>query len=226
MTPVTRKLAGWGLAEGAVELRSVDQRAAVVNADGVIGGGLGPGAVGDDLILEAAGQGNDAFLGLVGGQERFAFLLVLLGLGLALLLGLLPQLHAVGTHNRLGLGLGDRRRLAGEEGGERLGDDRWVDLVAAPLKVALHVVRQHHADGIAVFLHRVLEPGIQGRGGIRGRSRRGNGDGRGSGVVLRPGRGGQGAQKQKGNRRGLHVFFKFGRPRFIRQLREAKAGSH
>src|ERR1700683_5626077 len=68
---------GGGLAAlvGAVKFGSVDESATVVDGDGVGGGGLGAGSGLKDFVLQAAGQGGDAGLGLVGCQELATLLL-------------------------------------------------------------------------------------------------------------------------------------------------------
>ena len=60
----------------AIELRAVDQRAAVVGNDGVAGGRLGSVTLLDDLVLQAAGQRDHAVFRLVGREELLANLLV------------------------------------------------------------------------------------------------------------------------------------------------------
>ena len=62
---------GCGLAAlvGAVKFLAVDERAAIVALDTVCGAGLAAGALFLDLVLQSAGESDDAGLGLVGGEK-------------------------------------------------------------------------------------------------------------------------------------------------------------
>ena len=57
---------------GTVKLGAVYEGAAVVHGDGVVGLGAFAAAGGEDFVLEAAGEGDDAGLGFVVGEEFFA----------------------------------------------------------------------------------------------------------------------------------------------------------
>src|SRR5229473_4555935 len=61
---------------GAVEFLAVNQRAPVVTRDRVGRGGLWSGALGQNLVLQAARESDHAFLGLVGLQKIGANFLV------------------------------------------------------------------------------------------------------------------------------------------------------
>src|SRR5215472_3560343 len=76
----------------AVKLRAVDKSAAIVTGHGIGGCGLRAGPGRQDLILQAVGQGYNAFLGLIGGEESLSLFLILRGnfrahVGLPLLQG-------------------------------------------------------------------------------------------------------------------------------------------
>jgi hypothetical protein len=58
---------------GAVELRATDEGAGVVHKHGIGGLGALAGAGGENLVLEAAGGSDDAFLGGVVLEEFFTF---------------------------------------------------------------------------------------------------------------------------------------------------------
>jgi len=59
-------------ADAAVEDGAVDERSVVVAGDFVGCAGFGAGAFGENLILEAAGEGDDAGFCLVGFEEFLA----------------------------------------------------------------------------------------------------------------------------------------------------------
>src|SRR5215813_13743703 len=76
----------------AVKLRAVDKSAAIVASHCIGSCGLGAGPGRQNLVLQAVGQGYNAFLGLVGGEENLSLLLILRGnfrahVGLPLLQG-------------------------------------------------------------------------------------------------------------------------------------------
>src|SRR4029077_7158357 len=86
-----RESSGLAALVGTVELRAVQERAAVIADDRVRGRRLGARALLENLVLQPAGQRDDAILCLVGFKEFKTLLLV----GFAELLSqfLLPLAH-------------------------------------------------------------------------------------------------------------------------------------
>src|SRR5581483_11061669 len=143
-------LGGEGLAVlgAAVELGAVEERATVIDGDGVLGLGAVTAAFGDDLVLEAAGEGDDAGLVLVIGHERFAVLLVLVG-ELFHFLSLLEAEFLTELAEDLAHFLfGELGGAAGEGVLGSLGESLQVDVGIHPFKAHAGV----HPDGIANFL--------------------------------------------------------------------------
>src|SRR6266576_3956083 len=85
----------------AVELRAVDERAAIVDGDGVSCCRLCSRALLENFVLQAAREGDYAIFGFVGGEEGVAFFLVGLGSLLHPLFLLLAQVGLQVGQNRL-----------------------------------------------------------------------------------------------------------------------------
>ena len=166
ITPLTGNSAGWPRLIRAVELGAVDQGASVVGDDRVFQRGGLAGARLEHLVLEAAGQGGDARLGLVGGEEILARLQVLLGVGSS---GSGPFGGGLLGHQlllELGHGLDDlllgQGGLAGHAVLEPLGQEVGVDLDALFLHAPGHV----QADRVGNLLFKRLQLGLALRRGL------------------------------------------------------------
>src|SRR6516162_8028474 len=85
----------------AVEFRAVDERAAIVDRDGVSRRRLWPRALLENLVLQAAREGDNTIFDFVGGQKRVAFFLVGLGNLLNPFFLLLAQIGLQVGQNRL-----------------------------------------------------------------------------------------------------------------------------
>ena len=113
---------------GAVKLRAIDESAAIIANHFISEGGLGAGPRRDDFVLQATGQGNHSFFGFVGGQERFALLLIGDG-GLLSLFFLLGPHLSLPLHQRVARLVFSHQCFAvAQTIFNRLGKDIWVNL--------------------------------------------------------------------------------------------------
>src|SRR5579871_1088055 len=148
-----------------IEFGAVDQRAAIVYRNRVVGSRRRPGALGDDLILQAVGRGLDAVFGFVLGQKSVARFLVLLAflfhLGLLLLAHFLLHVH----DGRLGFFIGEQGFAAGQAILHATLENGGIHGNVLLMEVGAHL----HTEGIAELVFRSLER--ERRSGGLGRAR-------------------------------------------------------